>query len=268
MRFDCISILLGVGILAALPVRSTAQTPPYADRVSRGGDVTPAYEGWRRNSDGTFTMYFGYMNRNYEEELDIPIGPDNNVDPGGDRSQPTHFYPRRNRFLFTVAVPKDWGLERKVVWSLTIRGKTNAAKGWLQPEWEINDEIMMMNSAGGADVQNKPPVVKGPGPQTVTLPNTLRLTAVAEDDGHPNPKRVAVDPEGNSIGGQGLSVRWIHYRGPAGVTFGPGTAAAGYQKPVEAATTVRFKSPGVYVLRAIASDGSLETSHDVTVTVK
>ena len=111
MRFGCISILLGLGILAALPLRSTAQAPPYAERVSRGGDVTPAYEGWRRNSDGTFTMYFGYMNRNYEEELDIPIGPDNNVDPGGDRGQPTHFYPRRNRFLFTVAVPKDWGLE-------------------------------------------------------------------------------------------------------------------------------------------------------------
>src|SRR5207244_457205 len=80
--------------LAAV-VSSPAQAPPYADRISRGRDVTPAYEGWRRNPDGTFTMYFGYMNRNYDEELDIPIGPDNNVDPGGDRGQPTHFYPRQ-----------------------------------------------------------------------------------------------------------------------------------------------------------------------------
>ena len=267
MRLSWLSILLGAGMLAA-GVPSAAQTPPYAERISRGRDVTPAYEGWRRNPDGTFTMYFGYMNRNYEEELDIPIGPDNNVDPGGDRRQPTHFYPRRNRFLFTVVVPKDWGLEKKVVWSLTSRGKTNVAKGWLQAEWEINDESVMMNTGGGADLQNKPPVITGPGPQTVGLQNAVTLTAVARDDGRPNPKRVAVDPEGNPVGGQGLSLRWIHYRGPAGVTLDPATTAVGYEKPIESTTTVRFKSAGVYVLRAIASDGSLESFHDVTVTVK
>src|SRR2546426_7314682 len=267
MRLSCLSILLGAGMLAA-GVPSAAQGPPYAERISRGRDVTPAYEGWRRNADGTFTMYFGYMNRNYEDELDIPIGPDNNVDPGGDRGQPTHFYPRRNRFLFTVVVPKEWGLEKKVVWSLTSRGKTNVAKGWLQPEWEINDEIVMMNTGGGADLQNKPPVITGPGPQIVALQNAVKLTAVARDDGRPNPKRVAVDPEGNPIGGQGLSLRWIHYRGPAGATLDRATTAIGYERPVEATTTVRFKSAGVYVLRAVASDGSLETVHDVTITVK
>jgi len=267
MRLTGIAIWLAAGTLAGV-VPAGAQTPPYLERVSRGRDVTPAYEGWRRNPDGTFAMYFGYLNLNYEEELDIPIGLYNNVDPGGDRGQPTHIYPRRNRFLFTVVVPRDWGLERKVVWSLTVRGKTNTAKGWLQPEWEINDEIVMMNTGGGADLQNKPPVITGPAAQTITLPNTLTLTAVARDDGRPNPKRVAVDPEGNPVGGQGLSLRWIFYRGPAGATLEPATAVVGYEKPVEATATVRFKSAGVYVLRAIASDGSLETFHDVTVTVK
>jgi hypothetical protein len=252
--------------LVAVPLAS--QTPPYGDRISRGRDVTPAYEGYRRNADGTYTMYFGYLNRNYEEELDIPIGPDNNVDPGGDRGQPTHFYPRRNSFLFTVVVPKDWGLERKVVWTLTIRGKTNQAKGWLQPEWEINDEIVMMNSAGAADLENKPPVITGAGPQTVTLPNTVTLTATAQDDGRPRSRRVNLDPEGADASAPGLSVRWIHYRGPAGVKFGPGAAASGYEKPVTATTTASFKTPGIYVLRAVASDGSLRASHDVTVTVK
>ncbi|HEY6372714.1 MAG TPA: hypothetical protein VIX37_19200, partial [Candidatus Sulfotelmatobacter sp.] len=48
-------------------------------RMARGQDVTPAFEGWIANPDGTFTLYFGYMNRNYEEELDIPIGPNNNI---------------------------------------------------------------------------------------------------------------------------------------------------------------------------------------------
>lgn len=268
MRLSRILFLLGAVMLMAAPLRLTAQVP-YGERIDRGRDVAPAYEGWRRNPDGTFTMYFGYMNRNYVEALDVPIGPDNNIDPGVDRGQPTHFYPRRNAFLFTVVVPKDWGLERKLVWSLTVRGKTNTAKGWLQPEWEINDEIVMMNSGGGADLQNVPPAVTGTGPQTVTLPNTVALTATAQDDGRPRPRRAAVvDPEAVGTAAQGLSVRWIHYRGPGPVTFGPGAIAAGYEKPVTATTTASFKTPGVYLLRAIAGDGSLEAFHDVTVTVK
>ena len=100
----------------------------------RGQDVTPAFEGWTANPDGSFNLYFGYLNRNYEEEVDIPVGADNTIDPGGDRGQPTHFYPRRQSFVFKVVIPKDWGLEKKLTWTLTIRGKTNVAKGWLQPE--------------------------------------------------------------------------------------------------------------------------------------
>ena len=45
-------------------------------------NVSPAFEGWERNDDGSFNMMFGYMNRNWEEELNIPIGPDNNISPG------------------------------------------------------------------------------------------------------------------------------------------------------------------------------------------
>ena len=100
-------------MMAASP--SMAQAAYYgAVRMARGQDITPAIEGWMANPEGTFTLYFGYMNRNYEEELDIPIGPNNNIEPGGDRGQPTHFYPRRQRLVFSVVVPKDWGPERKV----------------------------------------------------------------------------------------------------------------------------------------------------------
>lgn len=224
------------------------------------------------NADGTFSMYFGYMNRNYEEELDIPVGPDNKVelgsDGGGDRGQPTHFYPRRQRMVFSVVVPKDWGFNQKVVWTLTIRGKTNVAKAWLQPEWQIDKEVIMQQ-VGGADLENQPPVfVSASGPQTVTLPNTVRLTATAQDDGRPKPRAVRdIEDVGVKVPA-GLSVRWIQYRGPAGISFEPETVARDYQKPVTATTTVSFKVAGVYVLRAIADDGSLSTFHDVTVTVK
>jgi hypothetical protein len=270
-------------LLLTPPVFSRAQQAPYTGqvRIARGQDVTPSFEGWMPNPDGTFRMYFGYMNRNYEEDLDIPIGTDNKVefigngggvsgsDDGGDKGQPTHFYPRRQRMVFSVVVPKDWGLERKVVWTLTTHGKTNVAKGWLQPEWQINKEVIMQETGGGADLENQAPVfVSGSGPQTVTLPNTVTLTATAQDDGRPKPRVVRDVEDVDAPVPAGLSVRWIQYRGPAGVRFEPGKAASGYQKPVTSATTASFKVPGVYVLRAIASDGALTTFHDVTVTVK
>ena len=74
-----------------------------------GEGVSPVYEGYDVNPDGSFNMWFGYMNRNYEEEPDIPVGPNNTFDPGGDRGQPTHFSIRRNKDIFAVVVPKDFG---------------------------------------------------------------------------------------------------------------------------------------------------------------
>ena len=83
------------------------------------------------NADGSFNMVFGYMNRNYEEQVDVPVGPDNTVEPGGpDQGQPAHFYPRRQQFMFKVRVPKDWG-KKDVVWTLTANGKTEKAFGSL-----------------------------------------------------------------------------------------------------------------------------------------
>ena len=72
---------------------------------SRGQNVSPAYEGWEEDPDGTKHFVFGYMNRNWEEELDVPVGPDNNIQPGSqDQGQPTRFLPRRNRFMFSGRV--------------------------------------------------------------------------------------------------------------------------------------------------------------------
>jgi hypothetical protein len=241
-------------VLAASPLSAQIQ-------YRSGVDVTPAFEGWTSNPDGTFSLYFGYLNRNYEEELEIPVGPNNTVDPGGDRGQPTHFYPRRQHFVFKVVVPKDWGLQRKVAWTLTIRGKTNSAKGWLQPEWEINRQIMMENNGGIVDDDNEAPTITGSPAQTVKLPATAALTATARDDGRPKPKR-------NADAAEGLRIFWIQYRSPGPVSFDPPEASVEYGKPLTSTTKASFKVPGVYVLRAIASDGSLETPYDITVTVQ
>src|SRR6201984_2403370 len=118
---------------------------------SSGQPLSPAYEGWEKNGDGSFNLVFGYMNSNWEQEFDIPIGPLNNFSPGpADQGQPTHFFPRRNRFVFRVRVPKDFG-KKELVWSLTSHGKTEKAYATLKPDYFMDDIVIMNNNgAGGA----------------------------------------------------------------------------------------------------------------------
>ena len=138
----CIFIL-GGAFAGVLYAQSWVPIPEVS-----GQDVVPVYEGWERYSDGTYDMFFGYMNRNYTEELNIPIGQDNNMQPEGpDRGQPTFFYPRREQFLFRVRVPKDWGA-KDLVWTLTSHGKTEKAYGTLMPSWEIDKRLIVKNMGG------------------------------------------------------------------------------------------------------------------------
>lgn len=255
-------------LLAAVSASAQVQ---YAS----GQDVAPVFEGWEHNPDGTYNMVFGYLNRNYEEEVDIPIGSANTISIGdeiyGDRGQPTHFYPRRQRFLFRVVVPADWDKKKKVVWTLKSRGKTDQAKGWLEPEWELSPDVMVENMGGGVpDPANKPPAVTTKTEVAVTLPEKAMLAATATDDGLPKPYRRAPsnpDRDSQPKRPRGVQIKWIQYRGPGKVTFDPDASAVIYGEPVTLATRVGFGAPGVYVLRVTANDGQLFTSRDVTVTV-
>ena len=161
-------------------------------RYATGQNIAPEFEGWEHNPDGTYSMVFGYLNRNYEEELDIPVGPNNTVSPGGDRGQPEHFYPRRQRFLFKVVVPADWDKTQKVVWTLTSHGRTDQAKGWLQPEWELSEDVMIENMGGGVpDPGNKPPTLTTGADQMINLPNTATLTGFRNPTGARRRTRIA-----------------------------------------------------------------------------
>ena len=134
-----VRVLFTLLAIALLQPAATAQTRlTYA----KGQSVAPAYEGWWPNQDGSVTMFFGYMNSNWEEEFDIPIGADNNIEPGGpDQGQPTHFYPRRNPFLFTIRVPKDLG-DRELVWTITTHGRTQRAYASLKSDYRIDKQVM------------------------------------------------------------------------------------------------------------------------------
>lgn len=264
--------LWAVGLVAvAAGARLAAQV-----QFARGQNVAPVFEGWEKNPDGTFSMVFGYLNRNYEEEVDIPLGADNTITVGnevyGDKGQPTHFYPRRQRFQFRVVVPANWDTKQKVVWTLTSKGRIDQAKGWLQPEWELSQDVIVENMGGGVpDPNNKPPVMTVTAEGAVTLAGAATLSATATDDGLPKPyRRAASNPDRDSQPRRpiGVQIKWIQYRGPGKVTFAPDASPVVHGQPVALATKATFSAPGDYVLRVIANDGQLFTSRDVNVTVK
>ena len=263
MRFAALAFLLAAG-------GANAQV-----RYARGQDVAPIFEGWEHNADGSFSLVFGYLNRNYEEEVDIPVGPENSFtlkgETFGDKGQPTHFYPRRQRFLFRVVVPANWPKDERVVWTLTSHGHTDQAKGWLQPEWELSPDVIVENMGGGVrDPNNQPPAVTVGPAQTVTLPDAATLIASATDDGLPKPYRrnnsnVARSAEPRRP--MGVDIKWIQYRGPGKVTFDPPASAVVHGQAIHMTSKASFSAPGTYVLRAIAFDGQLFATGDVTVTV-
>ena len=294
--------LAALVVLAGAPRHAIAQAEVQNNfKYNSGQDIQPIFEGWSKNPDGSFNMHFGYLNRNYVEEPTIPVGLNNSVEPGGpDRGQPTFFYPRTNRNLFRVSVPKDWG-KKDLIWTITVNGKTEKAYGWLQPEWEI-DPAGGAQTGGRTDkefLSNKPPTITIDAASSVALGDTLTLNATVTDDGIPKPapqRKPALGQEtpptlqgntdapvnvpsvagatrqaggggggGGRGGAQGPTVTWTLWRGPAGVTFGQRTTPV---KDGKAQTTVAFTKPGEYILRGRASDRILTADKDVRITVK
>lgn len=250
----------GALLLAGWALPAAAQQVPLAPVRESGQTVTPAFEGWYRNADGSYSLSFGYYNRNAREILDIPIGPQNSIAPGGpNHGQPTRFFPRRHWGVFAVTVPADFGAQ-KVVWTLIVRRDTFSIPGSLKPGWEID---ALEGEAGSG---NTPPVLRfdsagpsgsGPrgirtGPLSVLVGKPLTLTLWAADDG----KAVGSIASG---GRQGVPVTltWMLHQGPGGaeVSFSDTTPAVD-RADGKATTTVTFALPGEYILRVRANDAS------------
>jgi hypothetical protein len=169
----------------------TAQSLSY----SRGQNVSPAYEGWEEDADGTRYFVFGYMNRNWQEELEVPIGPENTFNIGDpDQGQPTHFLPRRNRFVFRVPVPKGFSDKDELIWTLATRGKVERAYASLRTDYKMDDVVRASETgalgAGSSSPEiraNKPPKLEVQGRKSLTakVGETLTLSAIVTDDGIP-----------------------------------------------------------------------------------
>jgi hypothetical protein len=295
----CLALALACALLAP----ANAQV-----HYASGQDVVPVFEGWERNADGSFNMVFGYMNRNYEEQIDLPVGSDNTIEPGvPDQGQPTHFYTRRQQFVFKVRVPKDWG-KKDLIWTLKAAGKTEKAYASLLPFWELGLFVYQENRGSAADITDTPepneaPSIKiGSASQlNLSVGETAPLVAEVTDDGHPMPrKRPAGAPAPVRRDSDGAVITQTGTAGPGGsgprrenpltqavVRLDPGVALGVtwvvYRGPSEgvkfepqrvavtngkATSTVSFGKPGSYVLRAYADDGVLITPADVAVNVR
>ncbi len=186
--------LLGALVLLASPAIAGAQSLSY----NSGQNVAPGYEGWEVEPDGSKYFLFGYMNRNWEEELNVAVGPNNSFSgPGSvsaDLGQPTRFLPRRNRFVFRVKVPATFAAKDELIWTLTTNGVTEKAYASLREDYRVDDVVKASETgalgAGSSSPEvrsNKPPVVKIDGEKTRTakVGQPLDLSAVVTDDGIP-----------------------------------------------------------------------------------
>ena len=235
-------VLFGVVLLAILvPCREASAQHTY----HKGQNVSPAFEGWEQNDDGSFSLVFGYMNRNWQEELDVPLGPDNNISPGpADQGQPTRFLPRRNRFVFKVRVPADFG-DQELVWTLTTQGKTEHAYGSLRTDYRL-DNMVIASETGALGIGVSTAASRANIPPTVTLEGDpvrrarvgepVTLVAYVTDDSLPRRRRrrASTDSIPKLTAQQlrppiritvskvmGLNLAWFVFRGEGNVTFDP-----------------------------------------------
>jgi len=277
----------------ALPLGAQMKQLPMEPLHESGQSVTPSYEGWWQNPDGTYSLMFGYFNRNTKETPDVPIGPNNHIDPGpADQGQPTHFVPRRQWGVFTVTAPKDIG-NKKITWTIVANGQAMSVPSTLDPNWNINpmSEIGIGNTPPTISFDEKGPSVQGPRPlvvqRTAKVGEPLTLTVWAADDD----KRLMRAPAAGGRGRGGaetspptttppdpdaaaqfaasraaVTLTWQKYRGPGEVKFASAQpkvdAVPGSEIPVKnvfngkGTTTATFSEPGDYILRVVANDSS------------
>lgn len=246
----------GVGFLALvlLATPGVAQAP-LGYVTARGATVTPAYEGWYPNPDGTLTQSWGFYNRNSEEVLEIPHGPDNFIEPAEfDGLQPTHFTPGRQWGAFGIVVPADYD-GPPVRWTLKIRGKTFSIPANLTADWNV--DALEGEADGNAPPElafaEAGPWVPGPGGQigagAARVGESTRLEVWARDDG------AASVGLGGGREGVPVTLTWFKHSGPGAVTFEPDSAEVDHLGGVMETTAV-FDEPGEYVLRVRANDAS------------
>ena len=277
-RLVAVGVLIaGAGVAAG--VGAGFSQPSFAAQLPNepfrqfGTSVTGAFEGWFAAPDGSRYFLVGYLNRNNNQSVDVPIGPNNHIDPGGpDLGQPTHFLPGRRWGMFVVKVPAEFTTpDQRLTWTIVANGQSTVIPLRLHPDYNVSPFTDVA-------VKNTPPLIRfmeqGPSAQG---PLATMATAVARTARVGTPLAVSVWTEDDAKFASGtmalpknlpppVRVYWSAFRGPAAVTFdkeNPATeilAGGGLNQPFRGKATVNatFKEPGDYVLHVTANDYSGE----------
>jgi len=263
---------LAAAILAGSVLVSAQQLPSEPQRQF-GTSITGAFEGWFANPDGSRSFLVGYLNRNNSQALDIPIGPNNRIEPGGpDMGQPTHFLPGRHWGMFTITVPADFTTpDQRLTWTIVANGQPTVIPLRVHPDYNVSP---FTDTAA----KNTPPIVRlaeqGPSAQG---PVALLSTAATRTTRVSSPLAVSVWAEDDARFASGtmappknlpppVRLAWSTYRGPGTVMFDKDRpamdtlAGGGLNVPFrgKSTTTVTFSEPGEYVLHVNANDYSGE----------
>jgi hypothetical protein len=233
-------VAAGLVLFAASASPLDAQIFQLAPVPAGGHYVPPWFEGWYLNPDGSRTLSFGYFNRNRRDTLEIPLGPDNYIEPAQFNGvQPTSFPPGREVGVFAITVPADY--EGDVVWHLNTMGRENEVPGRsTSPAYELGYRPMALGSL--------PPTVRvdragpeGRGVQGLLAPEKqahvgqpLELTVWAVDE--------SIRDREAAIG-----IAWYKHQGPGRVTFSDAAEEADVEGRARASAT--FAEPGEYMLR-------------------
>ena len=226
-----------------------------------GQPVIPLFDGWFHSpdGDGTFDLCYGYLNLNLDQELDIPLGPDNFIEPARfDGVQPTHFEEvpnvyRRRFCVFTVSV-SELADAANVVWTLRLGDETYSVPGSSSEHYRM-DEIQQSSRgnsapfvrfdelAGQVEHRGRTSMMDG---QTVT-------TSV----GDPLTLSIAVtDPDAIPLGV--TRVIWAKHQGPGEVMFSEEeTEVVEDTDRFAHSASATFSEPGDYLVRVQAVDWDL-----------
>jgi len=221
------------GQTPASPAPTQGQTPgglPLTPTIrEHGSSITPAFEGWFHGKDGFDYALAGYFNRNTKEEFDVPIGPNNHIDPGGpDMGQPTHFLLGRQWGMFSIKLPKDFG-SKKLVWTLVVNGFTNQITLHTPP-------VYIVEPYGSSWNNNTPPVLKlDPNGPTFTGPPIGIFKSLTATVGEPLTLTAWITDDNVGRGGAGGTPDGAAPAAGGGGAAGGGRAGRGAAAPADAA---------------------------------
>jgi hypothetical protein len=257
--------LLG-GALVAAQAPQAPQAPPQSGSLplepfkERGASITPAYEGWFANPDGSFSMLLGYFNRNSKQAVEIPVGPNNKIEPGPvDQGQPTYFESGRQWGVLVVKVPKDFG-KKTVTWTITVNGETQAIPFTLNNPYNIAPfkEIGMLNEPPKLAFTQGGPKFTGPPMATAATLTGKVKTPVAVNVWAEDTKGRGEEGGGRGRGTASVATVSLHkYRGPGTVTFDKLRLPVPTQG-AQVTSNATFSAAGEYLLRVQANDESGE----------